>query len=65
MEIREKSQKIPLILESLQDMERDVPEYLTIDPVKFSGTFKRLPDLGEIPYPVQMNPGMVVEFYSR
>lgn len=65
LEIREKSQKIPLILESLQDMERDVPEYLTIDPVKFSGTFKRLPDLGEIPYPVQMNPGMVVEFYSR
>ena len=65
IQIREKSRKIPLILECTEKMERDLPEYLSVDAKKFKGIFKRNPQYDEVPYPVQMNPNMVVEFYSR
>ena len=29
------------------------------------GSFTRAPKLADVPYPVQMQPNLVIEFYSR
>ncbi len=63
IEVREKSRQLPLVLEAQQSPERDVPEYITVE--GFKATFVRVPTLDEVPYPVQMEPNLVVEFYSR
>lgn len=65
VEIREKSKNIPLILESVNSAEREVPEYLDVDAKKLKGTYLKKPLLAEVPYPVAMEPHSVVEFYSR
>ena len=65
VELREKSRAIPQVAESVAKMERQVPEYLTFTPAEFKGTLVRLPVLDDVPYPVQMNPNLVVEFYNR
>ena len=65
IEIREKSQKVNMVIEAMDKMEREVPSYLTLEPSEFKGTYNRLPVMEEVPYPVQMNPNLVVEFYSR
>ncbi|MDP3525539.1 MAG: 30S ribosomal protein S4, partial [Hoeflea sp.] len=43
----------------------DVPDYIEADHHKMSATFVRTPTLGDVPYPVVMEPNLVVEFYSR
>lgn len=53
------------VLGSIESAEREVPEYLTVDHKKMSGSFVRGPKLQDVPYPVQMEPHLVVEFYSR
>jgi len=63
IEIREKSRNIPMVIEAVEKAERDIPDYITAD--KFTGTFNRLPEFDEVPYPVQMNPHLIIEFYSR
>ncbi len=65
VEVKEKSRELPVVLEGVQSNERDVPEYLDVDHAKMSGTFVRVPKLEDVPYPVQMEPNLVVEFYSR
>ncbi|MBI1309452.1 MAG: 30S ribosomal protein S4 [Proteobacteria bacterium] len=65
VEMREKSRAIPQVAEAVAKMERQVPEYLTFTPADFKGTLVRLPVLDDVPYPVQMNPNLVVEFYNR
>jgi len=45
--------------------ERDVPEYVEVDHNKLTATYVRVPALSDVPYPVQMEPNLVVEFYSR
>ncbi len=65
IEVRAKSKELPLVLEALQLAERDIPEYLEVDPKTMKGTYTRIPTLLEVPYPVQMEPNLVVEFYSR
>ncbi len=65
IEIKEKSRQIPMVLEAIQSPERDVPDYMQVDVANFKGTFLRVPKFQEIPYPVQMEPNLVVEFYSR
>lgn len=65
IELRQKSKEIPLVLEAAQLAERDVPEYIEVDHKLMKGTFVRIPTLMEVPYPVQMEPNLVVEFYSR
>jgi len=52
-------------MEAAQLAERDVPEYLEVDHKAMKGTYVRTPTLMEVPYPVQMEPNLVVEFYSR
>ena len=65
IEIRERSRNIPQVVEAIQKMERELPDYISVDAKAFKGTFGRLPQADEIPYPVQMNPNLVIEFYSR
>jgi len=65
LEIRQKSKELTLVLEAVQLAERDVPEYLEVDQKGMKGTYVRTPTLLEVPYPVQMEPNLVVEFYSR
>lgn len=65
IEIVERSRNHPLVLETLQHPERDVPEYLAIDPKAFAAQFGRTPKMGDVPFPVQMEPNLVIEYYSR
>ena len=65
IEVRQKSKEMVLVLESVGLAERDVPEYIQVDHGKMTATFVRIPELGEVPYAVRMEPNLVVEFYSR
>jgi small subunit ribosomal protein S4 len=65
VEIREKSRGNPMVLEAVQSPERDVPDYLEADHNKMTVRLARIPKLSDIPYPVIMEPNLVVEFYSR
>ena len=65
IEVREKSKQLAVLLDSTQSTERDVPEYLEVDHRAMKGRFTRAPKLSDVPYPVQMEPNLVVEFYSR
>ena len=65
IEVREKSKQLAVVLDSTQSNERDVPEYLDVDHRAMKGKFNRAPKLSDVPYPVQMEPNLVVEFYSR
>ncbi|WP_439817617.1 30S ribosomal protein S4 [Zavarzinia sp. CC-PAN008] len=65
IEIKTASKQLAVVLEASQSRERDVPDYLHVDHGKMVGTFVRTPGLGDVPYPVKMEPNLVVEFYSR
>jgi small subunit ribosomal protein S4 len=64
VELGAKAQEMALVIEAQGLAERDIPEYIVQD-----GTakivFNRVPTLDEVPYPVRMEPNLVVEFYSR
>lgn len=65
VDVKESSRQIPMVLEALQNAERTVPEYIEMDEKNLSGKYLRVPNFTEIPYPVMMEPNLVVEFYSR
>ena len=65
VEIKEKSREIPVLLEAISSTERDTPQYLSVDYDKLKGTFVKGPKLDEVPYPVVMEPNLVIEYYSR
>jgi len=65
IEVRAKSKEHPLVLETVQQPEREVPDYIEADLDKLKGTFLRQPLFADIPYPVQMEPNLVIEYYSR
>jgi len=65
VEVREKSKNLLVVLEAISLAERDVPEYIDVDHQKMTATYVRQPGLGDVPYPVTMEPNLVVEFYSR
>ena len=65
IEVREKSKQLAMVLDASQSAERDVPEYIEVDHRAMKGRFMRTPKLSDVPYPVQMEPNLVVEFYSR
>ena len=65
IEVRSKSKNHPLVLETVQHPERDVPDYIEVDTDKLKGTYLRQPLFADIPYPVQMEPNLVIEYYSR
>ncbi len=65
IEVKEKSKQLALVIEATQLGERDVPDYLEVDHSKMTAKFARIPHLNEVPYPVQMEPHLIVEYYSR
>jgi small subunit ribosomal protein S4 len=65
IEVREKARQIPMVLEAIQSGERDVPDYIEADHTKFTAKYVRVPSAADVPYPVIMEPNLVVEFYSR
>ena len=65
IEVREKSKQLGVVLDASQNAERDVPDYMEVDHRAMKGRFGRAPKLTDVPYPVTMEPNLVVEFYSR
>ena len=65
VEVKESSKQLALVLEARALAERDVPDYIEIDEGKFTAKLVRIPALNEVPYPVAMEPHLVVEYYSR
>jgi small subunit ribosomal protein S4 len=65
IELTNKAKEMAVVLEAVQSSERDVPDYITADHKAMKGSFVRAPKLADVPYPVQMEPSLVVEFYSR
>lgn len=63
IEVKEKSRELALVIEAAKGTERSVPDYMEVD--NFKGKFVRTPKLAEVPYPVIMQPNLVVEYYSR
>ncbi|MCR9146889.1 MAG: 30S ribosomal protein S4 [Rhodobacteraceae bacterium] len=65
IEVRDRSKQMASILEATQLAERDVPDYIDADHSKLTATFVRVPTLGDVPYPVMMEPNLVIEFYAQ
>jgi len=65
IEVKEKSRQLNNVLEASALPERDVPDYIEVDHKSMKGKFVRKPALEDVPFPVQMEPNLVVEFYSR
>lgn len=65
IELKEKSRQMAVVITALESSERDVPEYIEVDAKAGKATFLRTPKLEDVPFPVQMEPHLVVEFYSR
>ena len=64
VQVREKSRNMALVLEALGSPERDIPEYIEVDPKAMTATYVRIPELMDVPFAVQMEPAQVVEYYS-
>ena len=65
VEVKDKSKEMSLVVESMKSQERDIPGYITVDEKKCSSTFVRTPQFAEVPYATQMDPKLVIEYYSR
>ena len=65
IELKESSRQIILVLEAKQLAEREVPDYFEVDHTKMTAKLTRIPLPSEVPYPVMMEPNLVIEFYSR
>ncbi|QGX97372.1 30S ribosomal protein S4 [Roseovarius faecimaris] len=65
IEVRNRSKQLAVLLEAVQLAERDVPDYIEADHSKMTATFVRTPGLGDVPYPVMMEPNLVIEFYAQ
>jgi small subunit ribosomal protein S4 len=65
IEVKQASKQLAVVLEANALAERDVPDYIEADHNKQTAKFVRVPTLADVPYAVQMEPSLVVEFYSR
>src|ERR1700690_1910829 len=65
VEVKESSKQLAVVLEANQLSERDVPDFLEVDHSKMTAKFNRIPHLSDVPFAVQMEPHLIVEFYSR
>jgi len=65
IEVKDASKQLVTVLESVALAERDVPDYVEADHGKMTAKLARVPTLTDVPYPVQMEPNLVIEFYSR
>ena len=65
IEIRDKSKQLAIIDIALANKEREIPEYIQMDEKNKKFKFVRTPKFEEVPYPVLMEPNLVIEYYSR
>ena len=65
IEIKDKSKQLAIIDIALANKEREIPEYLQLDEKNKKVKFVRVPKFEEVPYPVVMEPNLVIEYYSR
>ena len=65
VELSAKAKDMALVLEAAKSAERDTPDYLEVDHGKMTAKFLRTPKLSDVPYAAQMQPHLIVEFYSR
>ncbi|MCL2369391.1 MAG: 30S ribosomal protein S4 [Alphaproteobacteria bacterium] len=63
--VSQKAKEMPLVVLSLESAERDYCDYVKVDSANFVATYVRIPAFEDVPYPVQMDPGLIIEFYSR
>ena len=63
--LKDKSKEMILVQEAIVSQEREIPEYLEVDIKEFKGRFLRAPLIHDVPYPVTMEPNLVIEYYSR
>jgi len=64
IEVRERSRSMALVLEALDSAERDIPDYIELDAKAMKATYIRMPEFSDVPYAVQMEPNLIIEFYS-
>ena len=65
IEIKDKSKELTMIIGSLLNKEREIPEYIQMDEKNKKVKFIRVPKFSEVPYPTIMEPNLVIEYYSR
>ncbi len=65
IQIKAKSRELDLVLQGAESNERDLPDYIEVDYKDMKARFLRGPKMEDVPYPVQMEPNLVIEFYSR
>ena len=63
--LKEKSREMNIVLDAIDSPERDIPEYMDVNHKIMEGTYLRAPKLADVPYPVSMEPNLVIEYYSR
>ncbi|MDR2098727.1 MAG: 30S ribosomal protein S4 [Rickettsiales bacterium] len=61
--LKEGARAIPMVAQAGNNKEREVPEYIAVDEKNFTATYAKVPSFSEVPYPVHMEPKLVVEFY--
>jgi len=65
IQIKAKSRELDLVLQGVESPERDTPDYLEVNHNDMKTRFVRGPKLEDVPYPIKMEPNLVIEYYSR
>ena len=65
VEIRDRSKQLAMVMEGVDLTERDVPDYVEVDYSKMTALLTRVPQHGDVPYAVAMEPNLVVEYYAK
>ena len=65
IQVDPRKKDMDLVLQGVESAERDVPDYIEVDHNQLKATFVRAPKLADVPFPVQMEPNLVIEYYSR
>lgn len=65
VQVKQKSRELAIVLEAMSSSERDLPDYIEVDDREVKTTYLRGPKLADVPYAVQMEPNLVIEYYSR
>lgn len=65
VQVRDRSRKLAIVIETIQNAERDIPSYMQCDADNFAAKLITKPTFAEVPYACEMQPNLVTEFYSR
>ncbi|MBC6442720.1 MAG: 30S ribosomal protein S4 [Rhodobacteraceae bacterium] len=65
IEVRDRSKDMAMVIGSMSSQERDFCDYVNVDTTRKTATFVRIPGLSDVPYPVMMEPNLVIEYYAQ